>query len=214
MLQVCLLIFKLLLPERSLSPARSFSSETERNLSQRHSPIGAETSDDDDKDENVITVNNIAQFKIDDDERLVENDEWDSWDAVGNDRDGDNGGAKSKLKDDVFSPMPDEVLVENGIVKKDLNVELKHSKSFSAKQVLDFDDISRLDIKTSAIAKSVETSQIDDFFADMVPVISETLKFDPTMEASKNESIKTSKFDVVLTTNDVEDGWDGNDGWD
>ena len=94
------------------------------------------------------------------------------------------------------------------------NVELKHSKSFSAKQVLDFDDISRLDIKTSAIAKSVETSQIDDFFADMVPVISETLKFDPTMEASKNESIKTSKFDVVLTTNDVEDGWDGNDGWD
>ena len=48
----------------------------------------------------------------------------------------------------------------------------------------------------------------------MVPVISETLKFDPTMEASKNESIKTSKFDVVLTTNDVEDGWDGNDGWD
>jgi hypothetical protein len=99
----------------------------------------------------------------------------------------------------------------------DSRTETRISRSASAKQVLDFDDIARLDIKTS-LTKNVETSQVDDIFADMTPVISEAPKFDASAmsKRSKSESTLTkSKFDVVAThdAEDEGDGW-GGDGWD
>ena len=184
--------------ERSVSPDRSQSPETERgSLSQRCSPIGAETSESD-NDETKIDENRFGENKFD--QNSLEIDEWDDWDV-----------AKSP------APSP-EVFIEldNIAARSIINVEeyrksatlptvVKTSTSpMKRAVVVDIDDLSKLDIKTS-VSRNVNSSA-DDFFADMTPVISETMKFDAS---------KASKFDVVKSTAaEAEgEGWDG-DGWD
>ncbi len=168
--------------ERSASPERSQSPDTILNLSQRHSPIGAESESGQD----------VAETIVDEKTAFYDNDEWDNWDV----------GSR---------PQSPEIFVEiENIDRKfsiDTNGRISESVSSSSnkpapKRVLDMDDISRLDIKTSGM-KNVEKSG-DDFFADMAPVISETPKVAPST---------ISKFDVLLSTNEPEgDGWEG-DGW-
>ena len=193
-----------------MSPERSQTPETDRNLSERHSPIGAETSESEHEvDESKIDENNF-------DQKSFEVDEWDSWDA----------------SPEVFVPIENVETLQNG-EKKNFDIEnvetlqKAEKKSFAdierrksdslsspvakpspVKRLLDFDDISRLDIKVSGGGNNVG-KPVDDFFADMTPVISEAPKFDPT-QTSKFD-VLTSKFDPTQT--DAEgDGWDG-DGW-
>jgi hypothetical protein len=52
------------------------SSEAGRNLSQRHSPIGAETSDSD--DETRVDEKSADETRVD--EKSADADEWDKWD--------------------------------------------------------------------------------------------------------------------------------------
>jgi hypothetical protein len=106
--------------ERSLSPARSFTSETDRNLSQRHSPIGAETSDDDndvvDDLKNVAALNGGSSDV--DEKSLVNNDEWDSWGEVDTD-------ATRNDTSEVFSPASSGLCENVGDVKTvDAKVEV------------------------------------------------------------------------------------------
>ena len=215
-----------MIPERSLSPARSFCSEIDRNLSQRHSPIGAETSDD----ENAAAVNDSENVTMNGDKLSVngldvensfgDNDEWENWDDVGSEQTKIHGVTN-------FSPIPvdskDAISVTDG---REVASRPLKSSAAAPKQVLDFDDIARLDIKMS-VTRNAETSQVDDLFADMTPVISEALKFDPSSSPSKSvaaklstdSTLKASKFDVVASSHDNDDdggdgdGW-GGDGWD
>ena len=145
-----------------------------------------------------------------------DNDEWENWDEPTKDDDVTN-----------FCPISPADPVDSRDVKgvtNGMKVENRPRKSVSSasKQVLDFDDIARLDIKMS-LTKNAETAQVDDLFADMTPVISKTTKFDPTSTSSTamtpklstDSMLQASKFDVVAAhdNDDDGDGW-GGDGWD
>ena len=152
--------------ERSISPERSQSPDTILNLSQRHSPIGAESESGQDVDEKTA-------FDV--------TDEWDNWDV-----------GSRPPSPEVFVEIEniDRKLVVDTIVRKSESVSSATNKP-APKRVLDMDDISRLDIKMSG-GKNVDNSG-DDFFADMTPVISETPKFAPSTVSKFDVLLSTNE---------------------
>ena len=190
-----------------MSPERSQTPETDRNLSERHSPIGAETSESENEvDKSKVDENNFDENNFD--QKSFDVDEWESWDASPEVLDGGenveviHNVGKKYVETESFG-IKNHVNIENIERQKSDISSTSTAKTSPVKRLLDFDDISRLDIKVSGSGNNVD-KPFDDFFADMTPVISETPKFDPT---------QTSKFDVLTSADAEGDGWDG-DGWD
>lgn len=126
------------------------------NLSQRHSPIGAEQSEEDDP-------------ILEDDEVVVgDDDNWEDW---GENLTNDNEGIKKEtvnIKKEVQKTDP-----------KIIEEKIKETR-MSRKGVVDL-DMDTLDIKVSKTKPEAEI----DFFADMEPVIKSKMKSESKTEPEK-----------------------------